>query len=146
MDNADDIAAVIALAHAMHAESNFRDLTFCPETFARRLAGYMQQDFKLAAVAESDDGHIIGGVLGTAARSDFGPDFIAMDGGIYVAPTRRGAWAGKILVHFYTAWAQSVGAKRICIDVKTGVNPERTAQLLEHCGYQVIGSCLVYQE
>lgn len=141
----DDIVAVINLAYQMHRESNFKDMDFSAQVFAERLAALAASKNCLAIVVK-DSETIVGGMLASITQSDFGRDKIAMDRGLFVTPNKRGTIAGKILVEAYTEWAQRLGAKRICIDVKTGVNPERTAGFLEKFGFKTIGNCLIHQE
>tara|TARA_B100001540_G_scaffold293200_2_gene292105 strand:- start:626 stop:1078 length:453 start_codon:yes stop_codon:yes gene_type:complete len=141
--DADDLASFIDIVASMHHESNFRGMTFSPEFSANRVAGMMASDDYLVLVAE-DAGRIVGGLLACIGPSDFGPDLMAHDRGVFIYPERRGGFAAVHLIRAYVEWAQSRGAKRISFDVKAGIRPKRTARLLEWLGFQSVGTCHVY--
>lgn len=146
VETADDIAAFIGVAYAMVRESNFSNLEFSAAVFALRLAGYAAADHCLALLAEDAHGLAVGGIIATLGESDFGPDLIAQDHGVYVHKGYRGSSAGRQLINAYTQWAKDKGAKRICFGVQTGIDPDRTAKFLSRLGYRAVGHCLIYQE
>lgn len=143
-ESADDIAKLVAIAQLVHRESNFRDMKFCPSECAEQLTGYTRNHDRLALLAEGDDGQIHGGLLASLHQSDFGPDHIACDQGLYVLPSRRGGIAGKRLVAAYVDWARARGAQRINFDVRTGIQPARAAAFLAKLGFEPIGVCMIY--
>lgn len=136
---------MLSLAYQMHQESNFRNLEFSAPMYAERVAGYAASQDYLTLLIENE-GQDIGVLIAYVTRADFGPALIAYDKGLFVTPTRRGTLAARKLIQQYTDWAREKGASRICFDVRTGVNPNRTAAFFEKCGYKNIGHCLIYQE
>ena len=141
----DQMAAFLWLAGQMHAESNFSELQFDGQTYANRLAYFMSSPDYMAILAQDADGNYVGAAAACVTRCDFGPDLLSHDRGIYVHPTRRGASAAKALVAEYVRWATELGVKRISIDVRAGVNPDRAEKFFQHMGFETVGPAMVYR-
>lgn len=129
---ADDLPALLELGQQMHAESpEYRDMAFCPNTLRRTLTLAMDDHF--LRVAETG-GRIVGGLAAMAVPHWFGPDRLACDLGIFIAPEARGGMAAARLIRCYVEWARDLGAKKITIGITTGVDVETTARLCERLG------------
>ena len=129
----DDLPALLELGQAMHCESpEYRDMRFCPNTLRHTLTLAMDQHF--LRVAEQPGGRIVGGLAAMAVPHWFGPDRLACDLGIFVAPEARGGMAAARLVRAYVKWARELGAKKITLGITTGVDVETTARLCERLG------------
>lgn len=136
-----DIPALVALGHAMHAESpRFAHLRFNPAKVAAMLARTIPGGGALVA---ERDGIIIGTMVGYAVALWFSDDVIASDFVLYLKPEeRRKGRAAFMLVRAFEDWAVAQGAVDIAPSTSTGVDPEGTARFYEKQGYARTGISL----
>lgn len=134
-----DIPRLVELGAVMHAESpRFRDFTYQPQRVADMVAWLLDSPQGMVLVAEHADG-IVGGLM-AIAMPHYACDLIqASDLAFFVHPDYRGGTAALRLVRGYLDWARGIGAEP-SIGLNTGVDPERTGQLLAALGAQQTGT------
>jgi RimJ/RimL family protein N-acetyltransferase len=135
----DDLAALVALAQAMHLESpRFSIYPFLPERFHQTMATVLDFEHGFVVVAEVE-GRLMGAFAGLASPH-FACDVLqAQDIGLFIAPEHRGGTLAARLVRSFLEWARSINAEPT-IGINTGVAPERTAQLLTALGAKQSGT------
>jgi GNAT superfamily N-acetyltransferase len=148
-----DVARVIELGRAMHAESIYHACSFDPAKLealgAAILAGSAIGPANLAAfVAESsappeddeDPDEIIGLFVATCGPMWFGNDRVAGDLAFYVKPEMRGGWTAVLLVKQFEAWARGdAEAKWLAPGISTRIDHERVRDLYLKLGYRPFG-------
>lgn len=134
-----DVAALVELADQMHIESpRFRVFKFLPDRFRASLESLLESPHGCVLVAEKN-GAVVGG-LAAVAFPHFACDVLqACDLGLFMAPEHRGGTTAARLVRHYVEWARGIGAEP-SIGINTGVEPERTAQLLATLGAEQTGT------
>jgi GNAT superfamily N-acetyltransferase len=135
----DDIDRLIDLGAAMHAESpQFSPYPFLPDRLRTSLETVLAMPMGCILVAEQG-GDLVGGFVALAGHH-YACGFIqACDLAWFVCPAHRGGSAGMRLVRAYLNWAKSIGAEA-SIGLNTGVEPERTGQLLAALGAHQSGT------
>lgn len=128
-----DIDRLIELGEVMHAESpRFSQYPFKPERLRVSLEMVLSMPMGCILVAE-EGGEMVGVMVGVASQH-YACDFIqSSDLAWFVYPQHRGGSVGMRLVRAYLSWAKSIGAEA-SIGLNTGVQPERTGQLLAALG------------
>lgn len=135
----DDVPRMVELGQSMHDESpRFRDRAYNPERAKFSMEAVIGMNRGLAMVAEAD-GQIVGGIVALAVEH-YACDFLqACDLALFIHPEHRGGTLAARLVRAYVKWAVSIGAEPN-IQLNTGVDPERTAQLLGALGAKQTGT------
>lgn len=133
-----DIAGLLPIAAAMHAESRFRGLDFQGEKM-RALFEHLVQSENGCLLVVEHAGALHGVLAGGLAQDFFGETVAAFEYGVYVDPARRGSMDGVRLVKAYLAWARERGAVYINMGVTTGVTTDRTGALYEKLGARKVG-------
>lgn len=136
--DAGDVAGVVALARAMHAESPvYRVRPFDPHKTAATFLGALPAGG--AFVAESG-GRIVGLMVGYLAEDFFGSAVIAGEYALYVLPEARGGTSAVRLLEAFEAWARRAGAVGGFLGVTAGIDDERVAALYMKLGYRPAGA------
>jgi len=140
-----DIPRMLSLGAIMHAESpRFCGFQFLPDRLADSIRRVMAMPAGFARVA-SVDGDVVGGLLGVAVPH-YACDLVqACDIAYFVRPDARGGSAAARLVDAYRQWAIEIGAEAN-IGLNTGVQPERTARLLEVLGAEQSGTIWTWRD
>ena len=140
-----DVPRLVELGALMHAESpRFRDFAYLPERCAASLLNVMAHPQGFAVVAECQE-EVVGGMLAIAVPH-YACDMVqASDLALFVSPDARGGAVAARLVRAYRRWASQLGAEPN-IGLNTGVEPERTGQLLEALGAQQTGTIWTWRE
>lgn len=133
----DDIAQLVALGRAMHAESRYADLPFDEGVLATTLTQMLADQF--VYVVERD-GVLLGGMVGCLYPSWFGPGLMASDLALFVASDRRGGMAAAQLVAAFKAWAAAMDALEVTCGVTTGVHEAATDKLYRRCEFAPSGT------
>lgn len=134
-----DIDALIALGHAMHAESRYAHMPWDRAKVHDLISGLIDSDDGLALVAESSDG-IVGGFLGMVHEHYFTTVRVASDFAMFVRPDRRGSVMAASMLKAYVAWARELGIEMIQVGITTGVSVEACSRLYEACGFRPVGN------
>lgn len=137
----DDVRALVDLGAQMHNESTYAPYSFSESKIEALLhAGIHEFGGVFLRIVRHND-EIIGGMLGLVSNFWFSDeDTIANDLALFVRPDKRGVIASKLLIGEFRQWAREQGAKELALSITTGVHPERTARLFEHCGVPQIGT------
>jgi len=140
-----DIPRMLTLGAIMHAESpRYRDFEFLPDRLAATVRQVLSMPLGFARVAVID-GQVVGGILAVAVPH-YACDLVqACDIAYFVQPDVRGGTAAARLVDAYRAWAAEIGAEAT-IGINTGVQPERTARLLQALGAEQTGTVWTWRE
>jgi RimJ/RimL family protein N-acetyltransferase len=131
---ADDLAAMIDLARAMHNESpRFRRYAFLGYRLRTTLEAVLNMGPRGCLLVVEHEGQIVGAFVGLATEH-FACDVLqAGDLGLFIAPEHRGGTTAARLVRGYLDWAASIQAEPT-ISINTGVAVDRTGKLLELLG------------
>ena len=133
-----NLDAGLALARAMHEESEFRNLPFDDDKVAR--LAWNPDVFAVLWRDDNGTGQYTGAMLGFAGPHYFCDAIVARDLALFVHPDRRGGVAAIRMVREFESWAVERGAVEGYLGSSTGVAPERTRLFYEHLGYRCIGS------
>lgn len=133
-----DVPGLLSLCREMHGESSNRTLAFDEPKMIRMFWEIMGTPLKLAAVAREEDA-VIGALLAWSGPMYFTSDIVADEFLFFVTKQRRGSMAAVKLIRFYKDWAVRVGAKKIFLSAKSGVQNERVGRLYERLGFESHG-------
>ena len=135
-----DVAEVLAMARAMHAESpEYRDMDFSDEKVCRMLramCGTLLVPASTCALVAEEGGKLIGMMGGFAVEHFFGHDKTASDYVLYVRPEHRRGTAAVRLIRQFEKWAIAQGVRTIVPGVTTGTNNEVASGLYAKLGYE----------
>lgn len=135
-----DVATIVAIGEAMHAETRYRDpLPWCAPKVAGLVDWLLASDDGLVLVAE-DDGSIVGGFLGMVEDHWCSRARVATDFALYVLPAHRGSTTAARLLGAYVTWARDRGAVLVQAGITTGVHVDATSRLYERMGFQRVGN------
>lgn len=90
-------------------------------------------------VAEGRGRKLVGFVMARWLRFDYRDGFYAQQSVLYVSPENRGSRASVLLMKFFIAWSQRIGAAAILGGNDNRFKSERTAKFLEHFGFEQTG-------
>lgn len=131
-----DVAALVDLARAMHAESTtHRRLSFNSAKVAQLFASMIGCPLRALVIVSDTAGVIDGGALAQIDEHFFSDDLVAQEMAVYVVPSKRGTLRAARLVAAIDAWARAMGAKLLQAGCTTGNSAERTIELYEHLGF-----------
>lgn len=131
----DDVPALVALGHLMHAEApHFRGLAWDGDKVARLAEHLIGSPLGFARVLERD-GEVVGGILAMAVEHWCSPDLVSCDLALFVRPDCRGGTAAARMLCGYREWAHGLGCKLVQFGVMTGVCVEQTEALAKRLGW-----------
>lgn len=133
-----DLPQLLGLAHVMHTESRYRDRPLSESRVADLIASLINSPDGVVLVAD-DGGRIVGGVVGVVADDWFAVCRVAYEYAVFLDPGARGGRLALRIVQAFQREAKARGASRVEMGITTGVHPERTARLYEHCGFEFLG-------
>jgi len=134
-----DIPQLVELGALMHAESpRFSGFAFLPDRLKGNITLIMGMLGGYVSIAEKD-GQVIGGFVAVATPHYACDVLQASDLALFIHPDHRGSTIAARLVRAYVTWAKGIGAEPN-ISLNTGVQPERTADLLRALGGVNTGS------
>lgn len=126
----------MSLAHSMHQESSFKDISFDPN----KVANLLQRPDVFCAMYKKDDKYI-GFMLAALCPYFFSSvECLASDLALFVLPEERGGFAAVRLIKSYEEWAKLKGATEIYLGQSTGIHIEKTDALYTRLGYTKLGS------
>jgi len=134
-----DFYAILAIAKAMHADSQYAIHSFSDKVFRGTFDYAMTNGFVM--VAESDDA-IVGAGMAMYSPYMFSEDLIANDMGFYVLPAFRKGSVGVKLIKEYIKWAKELGCYEVQIGGSYGFNSnedENLKKLLSAIGFSPAG-------
>ena len=135
-----DLDAMIDMAHAVHAESRYKDFPFDAEAYRAswqaKLTGKPNQYGLLLAEL---DARPVGMLLAQVGRNLFFSGLAAQCTLLYVRPENRGGMAAVKLLHGFRRWAENRKARSISVHVTAGIDTERVDRFLEHMGMERTG-------
>ena len=136
----DDIPRLVDLGAVMHSESpRFRDFAYQPARVGEMIEWLMGSPQGLVLVAEQPLEGVIGGLM-AMTMPHYACDLVqASDLAFFIHPEFRGGSPALRLVRGYLDWAREMGAEP-SIGINTGVQPERTGQLLAALGADQSGT------
>lgn len=137
---ADDLAAMVDLARAMHHESpRFSPYSFLGYRLRTTLEAVLNMGQRGCLLVAEHEGQIVGAFAGVAAEH-FACDLLqASDLGLFIAPEHRGGTTAARLIRAYLDWARRIEAEPT-IGINTGVAVERTGLLLQSLGAKNSGT------
>jgi GNAT superfamily N-acetyltransferase len=134
----EDLPRILDLAQVMHMESRFKDIPHSREKveliFTRLIEGA-----GLILVAEKN-GKVIGAIAAAVIELWFSTGKVGQDFGLFIHPEHRGGMLAARLVKGYEDWAKSQGAHAAELGINTGLQLEKTGQLLAHLGYTTVAT------
>jgi len=133
-----DIDAMIALAKAMHDESEFREFDFDRGKVTDIGVQVLTNPGYFSVICEHDD-KIIGLMVCYVSSYYFGNDLIASDIILYIDKTRRGGVGGLRMIEQYVEWAAKKGCKEVQLGQTAGIDPKAVDRLYTHAGFKMIG-------
>lgn len=135
----EDLEDIYLLGLDMRNEGLFRTVDYDQKRVYKFLRQYVDvPDINYGVVARAD-GKLVGFFTGYVSLFFFGRDTIATEVLWYVAPKYRGSRLGIDLLKGFEDWAKDRGAVEICIGISTGIDADKTGQLLERRGYHCAG-------
>jgi len=137
-----DIPELIELGRAMHGESLYWHMNFDPGRVSAVLEMAEISETFFCDVIVDADGKPVGGLLARLMDTFFGRDLIAHDTLFFVSSRHRATSAPAVrqLLERYRGWGSYRGAKRTFLATASGIEPERTARLLDVCGFRQVGT------
>lgn len=137
--NLSDIAVLVDMGRQMHAESpRYSRLSYCAEKVETTLITMINSPDAIVLVAEVNE-KIQGAALALIDQEWFSHDKVASELVLFVTPDNRGALIAAKLIACMDGWAERKGVPYLQAGASTGVQPERTAGLYEHMGFQRYG-------
>ncbi|MES9857497.1 MAG: GNAT family N-acetyltransferase [Sedimenticola sp.] len=143
-----DIKRMIDLGSMAHEESQFSNLSYAPEKLMRFCLKAISEDGrKRTCLMMAENGtKLVGVIVASVNEHYFSYELGASALLFYVHPEHRGGMAAIKLLHGFRRWANNRKAKRININVTTGINMARTDKLLRRLGFQFTGGNYVLCE
>ena len=133
-----DIDALIALGAVMHAESpRFSRYGFMPERLRESLQWVIEGNGRIWI---AEQGGEVLGVFVAVVHKHYACDLLHVsDLALYVYPQHRGGTTAIRMIRQFLAWAKEIGAEPT-ISLNTGIEPERTGQLMQALGAKQSGT------
>lgn len=85
----------------------------------------------------SVDGKIVGGFWGCLTNMPWSSTLVAQDIIVFVSKQARGY--GRFLIDDWLKWAESMGAKEVCLSTGSGIDTDATCRLFERYGFNKVG-------
>lgn len=140
----DEVDYIVSMGERMHRESLFSHMNFDYEKTRKLIVAATDGNPHLfiGVIAHIPTEVPVGGLLAGISQTFFGYDSVANDFLVLLEPEHRGRCKRELclVIDWYKTWAINAGAKRVYLSSSTGVNPEHTARLYEHCGFAQIGT------
>lgn len=131
-----DVAALVELGRAMHAESPTHSrLSFSAARVTQLVSSMIARPLTALVLVSENEGVIDGAALAHIEPHWYSDDLVAQELAVYVAPNKRGTLRAARLVASIDAWACAMGAKMLQAGCTTGVAVNRTIELYEHLGF-----------
>ncbi len=132
----DDIAQIIAMGEAMHAESpRYRTLGFKAHKVGDLAFAFIKNPALGGVLVAEKENTLVGMFAFHISEHFFSDDLFASDIVMYIKPEHRG---GSIFPRFVAAFeilTDERGVKEKLLGVSTGVDAERTLAVLARLGY-----------
>ena len=134
-----DLEGVSRLGAKMHAESVYSRFDYDENKFIKLLCRFiMNTEDHFTCIGEIN-GEPVGVFLGSIGEHYFGKDKIASDTLWYVLPKHRGSIMGVRMLRAFETWARDRNVADITVGVSSGLNLNKTNNVLEKSGYEVVG-------
>lgn len=142
-----DVATMLALGRAMHAESRYAVHAWDDAKVAELIATLIDSDDGLALVVEQG-GELVGGFLGAAFDHWCTGARQSSDYALFVRPESRGGLIGLRLLRRYATWARSRGVPEdlVGVGITTGVDLAANTRMFEIAGFRNVGNLFVLEE
>jgi hypothetical protein len=128
----------------LHEESLFRDMEYSEDavTALGHVAREDTEHYFLHVIVDVEQEVPVGMLLAMLTPTYFGGDRIANDLLLMIEPAHRGhcGSALKEITSRYRNWGFHKGAKRVYLASTTGIEPERTRDIYEVCGFHQVGT------
>jgi GNAT superfamily N-acetyltransferase len=105
------------------------------------LQNYLEEACPTVWVVESK-GKLIGFMFAGMCAYDYRAGLFTTQKVLFVSPENRGSRAATLLVKELIRWSKSIGAVEIKGGNDNGFNSDRTAEFLEHFGFERVGHAL----
>jgi GNAT superfamily N-acetyltransferase len=139
-----DIAAMIDLGRALHAESRYAAYPY--DEARLRQAGQMAlAKGNPGAVMAELNGALIGMAVVVAGEHFFSAAKTATAQLLYVAPAHRGGRAAILLLRALRRWAHEAGALDLHVNNTTAIDAARTDRFLRKMGFRQTGGNYVLE-
>lgn len=137
MPTIDEVVQAIELGRQMHAETVYRDRPFAPEKVLETVSAALMLPDKLALVAVTDRGEVVGFITATIMEYAFNFETHAHTVFFYVTPSKRGSKAHQLLLNAYKQWAFSLGCEEALASTASGIDAEN---YFNRKGFEKIGT------
>jgi len=139
-----DIAPVIALARAAHAESRFGYIPFSSEKVEALIARIVASPSRSACILAARGDDLAGMLWCSVGEYHIGSDvLLATIHNLNVQKSLRATLAGGRvtlgLMKRAEAWSRAKGAREVLFHVTSGVETARTDRLMRKMGYEAMG-------
>lgn len=143
--NRSDLPSLLLLAEQFHSEDPaFKNLPFDATVTMGTFGDYLGKPFCCLLVAE-EKGRITGFFMGHVSRAAWGAFRESFEDFFYVMPQHRAGGAGRKLLDAYVAWARDMGATIVGSGIRSRINEDAAAGLLESAGFARIGTLWVHR-
>lgn len=133
-----DVARIVEIGAALHAESDYRDISYNPQKVGA-LMELLIQGGGVVFVAEKS-GEVVGGIAGGVTDHWFSDELTGFEYSFFVLPEHRHGLVAMKLLLAMKAWCKAMGAKTLRIGITTGINTEGTARFYRHMGFRDAGN------
>lgn len=138
----EEIPHLIEMGRKLHGSSLFKDMDYdVDHTFSICNAALNYPDKFFFNVIAVDDVPV-GMLLAAMNVTFFGKDVVANDLLLFIEEEHR-HMCGEALQEItrrYKHWATHYNARRIYLATTTGIEPERTREVFEKCGFHQVGT------
>ncbi|WP_162559897.1 hypothetical protein [Methylobacterium radiodurans] len=137
----DGLAEAHLLAKALHQESIYRNIRFDDAKVKALLKSACDNasPFTVCFIYKRR-GRMSGILLGYVSEYFFSRDRIAQDLFLFVPRKARGGVIALMLIRRFKKWAQTQGAKELCLGHTTGIDPEKAHHFFDKLGLNRVGS------
>lgn len=140
-----DLPGLLLLAEQFHGEDPaFSNLPFDAAVTMGTFGEYLRKQFCCLLVVESNE-NLAGFFMGHVSRAQWGTFREAFEDFFYVLPAHRAEGAGRMLLDAYVEWARNMGATVVGSGLRSRINEDAAAQLLESAGFAQIGTLWVHR-
>ncbi len=142
----EDEDACVACGKRFHEESLYSDIAMNENKLRNLFRTAFNNPSTHLFLLYEKDGEIVGGFMAFVAPYYFSNELIAQDILWYIDKQDRGApRMASLTMKYYRRWADALGVREAVVATSSGIEIERTAQLLEHLKFKQVGTVHKYR-
>lgn len=142
----EDMAAVMRLGAAMHAESRFARYPLSEAKLSVAFADHLDKPaVACLLLAEHTDGRLLGMLAGNVVEFFFSDARLAQDILFFVMPEARGTSAAIRLLTAFRRWAENRQVEELNINMSAAIDMPRFNRFMTHIGFSCCGSNFHFQ-